>query len=48
MPEWSGGERFDHDYRLIVNPIVPDSEPGTEIAVGDEVRIVGTRPLDGV
>ncbi|WP_132057934.1 MOSC domain-containing protein [Halorussus amylolyticus] len=41
MPEWTDSDRFDHDYRLMVNTNVPESEWGAEISVGDEVRIAG-------
>ncbi|WP_129116552.1 MOSC domain-containing protein [Halegenticoccus tardaugens] len=46
LPEWSGGEWFDHYYRLMVNTVVPDSERGKSVSVGDEVRIVGPRSAD--
>lgn len=42
LPEWSGGGRFDHPFRLMVNTRVPGS-PGNELAVGDEVRVLGVR-----
>ncbi len=44
LPAWSGGERFDHAYRLTVNTLVPSESWGDEIAVGDDVEIVGTVP----
>ncbi len=46
MPEWSGGERFDHDYRLMVNTVVPSSEWGKTIRVGDAVERRGERPAE--
>ncbi len=39
MPEWSGGDWFDHDFRLMVNTDVPESSWGKRIAVGDTVEI---------
>jgi hypothetical protein len=46
LPAWSGGERFDHAYRLTVNTRVPESSWGGTLSVGDEVRIVGERPVE--
>lgn len=43
MPEWSGGEWFDHDFRVTVNTRVPESEWGESVAVGDPVRVLGPR-----
>lgn len=45
LPEWSGGEWFDHHFRLMVNTRVPESSWGAEIAVGDPVEIGATRPV---
>ncbi|MGZ0746332.1 MOSC domain-containing protein [Haloparvum sp. AD34] len=42
MPEWSGGERFDHDFQLMTTTAVPESAWGAEVAVGDEVEILET------
>jgi len=39
MPEWSGGDWFDHYFRLMVNTDVPESSWGETIAVGDAVEI---------
>jgi len=39
MPAWSGGEWFDHDFRLMVNTMVPDSEWGQTISVGDQLAV---------
>lgn len=38
MPEWSGGDWFDHDFRLMINTIVPSTEWDKSIAVGDSVE----------
>jgi uncharacterized protein YcbX len=37
LPTWAPDKRFDHHFKLAVNTQVPDSEWGTEIAVGDGV-----------
>ncbi|WP_277552735.1 MOSC domain-containing protein [Halobaculum limi] len=42
MPPWSGGGRFDHYFRLMVNTVVPESSVGGTLRVGDDVRLVGT------
>ncbi|WP_058366119.1 MOSC domain-containing protein [Haloparvum sedimenti] len=42
MPEWSGGDWFDHDFRLMVNTETPAEAAGAEIAVGDEVEVLET------
>ena len=39
MPEWSGGDWFNHDFRLMVNTMVPASEWEETIAVGDSVEV---------
>jgi len=39
MPEWSGGEWFDHDFRLMINTMVPSTEWGRSLAVGDELEV---------
>ncbi|MFO7832569.1 MAG: MOSC N-terminal beta barrel domain-containing protein [Halohasta sp.] len=46
MPEWSGGDWFDHDFRLMVNTMVPQSEWGETVAVGDSVAIGETVPAE--
>ena len=45
FPSWAEPERFDHFYRLAVNTRpVPATVPG-RLRVGDEVRILETRPF---
>jgi hypothetical protein len=46
MPSWSGGDWFDHHFRLMVNTRVTGDTQGRErrVAVGDPVRIGDTRP----
>jgi uncharacterized protein YcbX len=45
FPEWADPARFDHYFRVMINTLVPESEWGTELAVGDEIEILGERPL---
>ncbi|QLG26923.1 MOSC N-terminal beta barrel domain-containing protein [Halorarum halophilum] len=40
MPEWSGGDWFDHDFRLMVNTAVPADAHGEELRVGDPVEVL--------
>ena len=44
LSAWTDCDRFDHAYRSMVNTRVPDSSVGLDIAVDDDVRILGTRP----
>ncbi|WP_348609411.1 MOSC domain-containing protein [Halobaculum rarum] len=44
MPGWSGGGRFDHAFRLMVNTVVPGGSVGGTLRVGDDVRSLGTEP----
>lgn len=46
MPDWSGGDWFDHDFRLMVNTAVPESSWSESIAVGDELTVGETVPAD--
>ncbi|PAU82789.1 MOSC domain-containing protein [Halorubrum salipaludis] len=43
-PAWTEGDRFDHDFRLMVNTVVPEAEWGSTLAVGDAVAIEGVEP----
>jgi hypothetical protein len=47
MPPWSGGDWFDHHFRLMVNTRLDGDPADRELAVGDPVRVHGRRPLDG-
>ena len=47
LPGWTESDRFDHDFRLMVNTVVPEARWGSILAVGDEVRIEGVEPTDG-
>jgi len=46
LPEWSGGDWFNHHFRLMLNTMVPESEWGSEIAVGDTIEVGETVPAD--
>ncbi|WP_280586704.1 MOSC N-terminal beta barrel domain-containing protein [Halorubrum sp. Boch-26] len=46
LPHWTESDRFDHDFRLMVNTVVPEAERGSTLAVGDEVAIEGVESLD--
>ena len=46
-PSWTETDRFDHDFRLMVNTVIPEASWGSVIAVGDPVRIDDTVPFDG-
>ncbi|ELZ93020.1 hypothetical protein C440_11991 [Haloferax mucosum ATCC BAA-1512] len=39
LPEWSGGDWFNHDFRLMVNTAVPESSWGDALSVGDSVSV---------
>ncbi|MDP9175081.1 MAG: MOSC N-terminal beta barrel domain-containing protein [Planctomycetota bacterium] len=40
LPPWAEASRFNHFYRLAVNTIVPASEAGKTLRIGDEVEIL--------
>ncbi|WP_117595230.1 MOSC domain-containing protein [Haloprofundus halophilus] len=44
MPDWSGGDWFDHHFRVMVNTRVDESDWGETLSVGDEVEIRGAKP----
>lgn len=44
-PAWTASERYDHDFRLMVNTRVPERAAGTTVSLGDDVAIEGTRPV---
>ncbi|WP_123624611.1 MOSC domain-containing protein [Halorubrum sp. CSM-61] len=46
LPPWTESDRFDHDFRLMVNTVVPESEWGSTLAVGDAVGIEETVDID--
>lgn len=45
LPSWAEPERFDHFYRLAVNTRPVNATVPGRIRVGDEVRILETRPF---
>ena len=47
MPPWSGGDRFDHAFRVMVNTVVPKESWGGVVGVDDSVRIDGVVDQDG-
>jgi len=44
LPSWTESDRFDHDFRLMVNTVVPEGAWGSTLAVGDAVAIEGVEP----
>lgn len=46
LPEWIDSDRFDHQFRLMVNTCVPEDGSG-EIGLGDPVEIIGEREEAG-
>ena len=46
MPAWSGGDRFDHAFRVMVNTVVPKPSWGNVVSVDDPVRIEETVAVD--
>jgi len=46
-PSWTETDRFDHDFRLMVNTVVPEASWGQVIEVDDPVRVDGAVSFDG-
>ncbi|SFR30955.1 MULTISPECIES: MOSC domain-containing protein [Halorubrum] len=46
LPEWTESDRFDHDFRLMVNTVVEEASWGDTLAVGDEVAVEGVVAVD--
>ena len=46
-PSWTETDRFDHDFRLMVNTVVPETSWGQVIEVDDPVRVDGAISFDG-
>jgi len=44
LPAWAERTRFDHFYRLAVNTLLPPTEAGKILRVGDEIRVIGPVP----
>ena len=45
-PAWTDSDRFDHYFRLMLNTTVPETAWGSEVAVGDEIRVGGRRGIE--
>ncbi|MBP1923315.1 uncharacterized protein YcbX [Halorubrum alkaliphilum] len=39
LPKWTESDRFDHDFRLMVNTVVPEGSWGSVVGVGDAIEI---------
>ena len=46
LPAWTDGDRFDHDFRLMVNTVVEERAWGDAVAVGDAVTVKGVVAVD--
>jgi uncharacterized protein YcbX len=46
LPSWAPASRFDHFYRLCVNTRIAESQAGKTLQVGDQVSLLGTRPVE--
>ncbi len=46
LPAWTDGDRFDHDFRLMINTLVPERSWGSMVTVGDAIDIDGTVRVD--
>ncbi|MEF8779142.1 MAG: MOSC N-terminal beta barrel domain-containing protein [Haloferacaceae archaeon] len=44
LPDWSGGDRFDHYFRVMVNTDVPPEGRGGRLSVGDPVDVGDVLP----
>ena len=43
LPVWSAVENYGHHYYLSVDCLIPETEFGKWIAVGDEINIIGKK-----
>ena len=43
LPQWSALNNYNHAYHLSVDCFIPPSEFGKQIAVGDEIKIIGKK-----
>ena len=46
LPSWTESDRFDHDFRLMVNTVVPERSWGSVIDIDDAVAIDSTVSVD--
>jgi uncharacterized protein YcbX len=44
LPPWAEASRFNHYYRLAINTLVPESDGGRTLRVGDEITVEETIP----
>ena len=47
LPEWTETDRFDHEFRLMVNTVVPERSWGTTVSLDDPVTVEGTIGVEG-
>jgi len=45
LPQWSALDNYNHAYHLSVDCLITASETGKQIAVGDEIEIIGKKSL---
>ena len=45
LPEWSLLSEYEHYYYLSVDTLIPDSETGKKIKIGDEIKIKGKKEM---
>ncbi|MWG36726.1 MOSC domain-containing protein [Halomarina oriensis] len=43
LPPWLDSDRYEGNFRLMVNTRIPESEWGAGLSVGDRVEVLGTR-----
>ncbi len=48
LPEWSTLNEYDHFYYLNVDVLIPDSETGKKIRLGDRINIKGEKKISPV
>ncbi|WP_323676206.1 MOSC N-terminal beta barrel domain-containing protein [Halorubellus sp. PRR65] len=46
MPDWADADALDHYYQVMALSRVHATEDGGELAVGDDLEVVGTRPRE--
>jgi len=46
LPEWTESDRFDHEFRMMVNTVVNADSWGDIVAAGDDVSIEGVVAVD--
>lgn len=48
LPEWSELNEYDHYYYLNVDVLIPDSETGKKIRLGDSINIIGEKKISSI